>query len=220
MRIEARCTVFATGNNLRLVGDMTRRVVLCTLDARQERPELRQFKRDPVAEVLADRGRYVAAALTVVRSYLVAGRPSPAPRLASFEGWSDTVRSALIWLGRPDPVATMETARKDDPNLQAMEAIFAVLKEAIGIGFEKANTVAQIVALADERAPGINGYKLLYSGLKEALLNVANDRGTIDARELGKWFSRHKGRIANGVRLEGKADDHGHSARWWLINCG
>jgi hypothetical protein len=52
---------------------MTRRVVLCTLDAKKERPELRNFKRDPVAEVLADRGAYVAAVLTVVRAYIAAG---------------------------------------------------------------------------------------------------------------------------------------------------
>jgi hypothetical protein len=52
------------------------------------------------------------------------------------------------------------------------------------------------------------------------LVTVAGQRGSIDARELGKWLSRHKGRIAKGVRLEGRADGHGHPARWWLINCG
>jgi hypothetical protein len=224
VRIETRCSIFATGNNLCLLGDMTRRVVRCTLDANQERPELRQFKRDPVADVLADRGRYVAAVLTIVRAYIVAGRPRVASRLPSFEGWSDTVRSALIWPGRADPVQTMETARKDDPQLQAMEAVFAALKEAIGIGNKC--TVAEVIQLADQRfqvsplsSVGIPSLK--HPGLKEALQNIAGDRvGVIDARALGKWFSRHKGRIAKGVRLEGEADEHGHPARWWLINCG
>ena len=80
-----------------------------------EQPELRQFKFDPVARVLADRGKYIAAALTICRAYMVAGKPNPAPKLASFEGWSDTVRSALIWLGKEDPVKSMETARAEDP---------------------------------------------------------------------------------------------------------
>jgi putative DNA primase/helicase len=224
VRIEARCTVLATGNNLVLVGDMTRRVVRCTLDANQERPELRQFRRDPVSDVLADRGRYVSAALTMVRAYIIAGRPCVAPRLASFEGWSDTVRSALIWLDRPDPVQTMETARKDDPTLQVMEAAFTGLKKAIGIG--QKTSVARIIQLADE-IPSDSLFnssatpQLKYPGLKEALQNVAGDRaGNIDRRELGKWLSRHKGRIAKGVRLEGEADEHGHAARWWLIECG
>lgn len=220
VRIENCCTVFATGNNLCLLGDMTRRALLCTLDAKQERPDLRKFQRDPVAEVLADRGRYVAAALTVVRAYIVAGRPSVVAPLHSFEEWSNTVRSALIWLGHSDPVETMETARRDDPTLQAMEAVFAAFREAIGIGGQNAKSVAQIVDLAGEMELGPES-QLKFPGLREALLQVAGRRGGfIDNRELGKWLGRHKGRIAKGVRLEGQADEHGHAARWWLTNCG
>src|SRR4051812_11530345 len=59
--LECRAMFFATGNNLVLVGDMTRRAVLCTLDAGMERPELRPFGFDPIKRVLADRGAYVAA---------------------------------------------------------------------------------------------------------------------------------------------------------------
>ena len=192
-RISARCTVFATGNNLRLVGDMTRRVLLSTLDAKQERPEFRAFKRDPVGEVLSDRGRYVAAVLTIVRAYITARRPRVVAPLNSFEGWSDMVRSPLIWLGRPDPVETMESARRDDPALQAMEAVFAALKETVGFGDRNAMSVAQIIQSADKMSPFVNGYQLEHPGLKEALVTVAGQRGTIDPRELGKWFGRHKG---------------------------
>jgi putative DNA primase/helicase len=148
-----------------VLGDMNRRSVTCTLDANRERPELRQFKRDPVAEVLSDRGRYVAAALTVVLAFIAAGRPTVAPRLPSFGGWSDTVRSALIWLGRRDPIETMEAARKDDPNLQAMESIFIGLKDAIGVGKEQGCTVSQIIQHADLRVGGPNGLQLQHPGL-------------------------------------------------------
>ena len=37
---ECKAAIFATGNNLILVGDMVRRAVICTLDAGVERPEL------------------------------------------------------------------------------------------------------------------------------------------------------------------------------------
>ena len=43
----------AIAPKLRLAGDLVRRVVLCALDANMERPELRQFRSDPVASVLA-----------------------------------------------------------------------------------------------------------------------------------------------------------------------
>lgn len=83
-----------------------------TLDPQLERPELREFRSSPVAIVLADRCAYTAACLTICRAYIIAGRPTPARKLASFEGWSDTVRSALIWLGKADSVFDGNIARR------------------------------------------------------------------------------------------------------------
>jgi putative DNA primase/helicase len=71
-KIESRATIFATGNNLQIFGDMTRRTLLCSMDPAMERPELRVFATSPLDMILAKRGHYIAAALTVVRAYLVA----------------------------------------------------------------------------------------------------------------------------------------------------
>ena len=86
---------------------------------RIERPELRQFKRNPMQEILADRGVYIAAALTICRAYAVAGRPGRLPQLASYGEWSDTVRSALVWLGEADPVKSQDKSHADDPEADA-----------------------------------------------------------------------------------------------------
>jgi hypothetical protein len=126
IEIENRATLFATGNSLRVRGDMTRRTLVCSLDAGIERPELRKFKSDPVATVMADRGLYVSACLIIVRAYAAADYPGRLPTIASFEDWSDTVRSALVWLGCEDPAKSMEAARDDDPEL-------ADLREVIGL---------------------------------------------------------------------------------------
>ena len=56
--IQNNYTLFANGNNLQTVGDLNRRVVVCSLDANVERPELRQFRRKPVDMILSDRGKY------------------------------------------------------------------------------------------------------------------------------------------------------------------
>ena len=104
--MERRCS--ATGNNITIVGDLCRRVILSNLDPEVERPELREFKGKPVEKILADRGAYIAACLTICRAYIVAGSPDQVKPLASFEGWSDIVRSALIWLGKTDPVDSMD----------------------------------------------------------------------------------------------------------------
>jgi putative DNA primase/helicase len=80
---------------------------------------------------LKNRGLYIAAALTICRAYVVAGRPNLAKKLASFEGWSDTIRSALMWLGIADPVASMDASKAEDPEAQELIAIMDAWKEAI-----------------------------------------------------------------------------------------
>jgi len=213
--IESRSTIFATGNNLRLVGDMTRRAILCTLDAEQERPESRQFNNNPVDIIFANRGKFIAAALTIERAYIVAGKPNKAPRLASFEKWSDNVRSALIWLGRADPVDSMINMREEDPSLQAMVTVFTEIRSVIGCN--NPHTAAEILTLALKKDGEGELAKYQNPMLREALMNASGGKsGHITSRELGKWLGRHKGRIVQGLRLEGKSDEHGHAGTWWL----
>ncbi|MGC8960204.1 MAG: bifunctional DNA primase/polymerase [Chloroflexia bacterium] len=200
--VETRMTLFATGNNLALAGDLVRRCIRCRLDAQVERPELRRFIRDPYRTITADRGRYIAAALTIVRAYIVAGKPDQRPRLASFEAWSDLVRSALVWLGCADPVETMEAIREDDPERAELRAVVEAWAEAIGTG--EPVTVADLIARAESKMQ-----------LNEALMAVAGVRGGIDARRLGYWLRRQRGRMIGAWCIEAVGTTHG-IARWKL----
>jgi len=207
VRIEARATsIFCTGNNMVLVGDLCRRTITATLDPRVERPELREFAGNPVATVLADRGAYVAAALTVCRAYIAAGRPNRAGRLASFEGWSDTVRSALIWLGRADPVASMEAARAEDPEFRGLKDLLAAWAAAIGVGSPYRLKLQEVIERASET-----------DGLREAVQATARAGREADATSLGNWARRRKGRIVDGLHLTNNAGDKG-GAEWWVEN--
>ena len=76
---EWRGTIFATGNNIRVVGDLVRRTLTCNLDAKVERPELREFSFDPIARCIADRAAYIAAAITIARAYRAFGDASRLP---------------------------------------------------------------------------------------------------------------------------------------------
>ena len=83
VNVEARgTTFFANGNNIIIVGDLYRRVVRCRLDARMERPEVRNFKSNPKETILLNRGKYIAACLTIARAYITAKRPGKCPQLA------------------------------------------------------------------------------------------------------------------------------------------
>ena len=197
--IESRATMFATGNSLRVRGDMVRRTLMCSLDANMERPELRTFSFDPVGRVLEERGRYVAAALTIVRAFLLSG-DKPLPPLASFDGWSDTVRSALVWLGFADPCATMEKARDEDPELDEIREVMSAWWGVMG---EDAHPVRDVADIADKRhdAFGGGGGDYAHPELRDVLLRVAGERGIISTRRLGYWLRGRDGRI---VTVEGK----------------
>ena len=202
--LPTNALITATGNNLTLAVDMTRRAIMARLDPGCERPELRPFDRDPIAEVKADRPRYVTAALTALRAFFVAGRPSSRPPLGSFTEWSRTVRDAIIWFGFDDPVETMEALRQDDPKLDALLAVVTQWAEVVGDGKVSVREIIEAAtqpvatggAIASTGRPAFR-----YPEFREALLAVAGEGGAINSRRLGKWLGLHKGRIVNGYRI-------------------
>lgn len=212
LKLESKANVFATGNNIHLVGDMTRRVVLCSLDPNLERPELRKFEHKPYDIVIANRGKYIAAALVVCRAYLCAGSPGRLPDLASFEDWSRMVRSALVWLGKVDPVETMEAARADDPVISNLSALLVAWHDAVG---DKAVTAGQIIARSGEMNP-FN--ERTAPDLHEALLATAEGRaGEASGKKLGNYLVRYKGRIIAGLKLVDDYDKKAKQKVWAVV---
>jgi hypothetical protein len=130
---ECHTTVFATGNNILFKGDMVRRDLTCNLDALDERPELRTFRHDPLRHALDERAAYIAAALTITRAYLAAGSPQVCGALGSYPEWSRMVRSPLVWLGEPEPVESMESARDEDPELGDIRELFELWPDYLGL---------------------------------------------------------------------------------------
>jgi putative DNA primase/helicase len=187
--------VLATGNGLVLVGDVIRRSLLCSLDPKSEYPELRTFDREPVAYVKQNRPALVAAALTILRAYVCAGRPARPTPLGSFEEWSDLVRGSLIWLDCADPVDSQKTLRKSDPVRSNLATVMAQWKAIVG--FDRV-TVAQVISRAIEMQGGV----FVHPELRDALLRVAGQGGELNSRMLGNWLSLHKGRIVAGLRFD------------------
>jgi putative DNA primase/helicase len=205
-RIPNSFTIFANGNNISVAADIVRRTLRCTLDANMENPELRTFTRNPVATVLADRGRYVAACLTIARAYLAAGSPQRPIPLPSFEAWSNLVRAALIWLGCPDPVDSISDIRDEDPVHTDRAAIFTVWAHELGC----TNAL---------RAPSIIEYAETKPALKDALLSVASAAHAlpprIDARRLGNWLRDNVNTVAASFKLIADRSDKGRPK--WLL---
>jgi putative DNA primase/helicase len=180
-----------------------------------ERPETRTFSADPLAMIMSDRGRYIAAALTIVRAFVLAGHPVQPPPLASYEGWTRLVRAPLMWLGAGDPVGTQEYAREHDPEAVAFAATMVELTELIGPG-HSAMRAGEVKAAADERRGGSYGEGVAYvrPGLRAALIEVAGHNGDIDPRRLGKYLSRNLNKVHGGLKLLQSRDTDAKQQIW------
>ncbi len=200
---------FATGNGLRFQGDVGRRVIPIDLDAKVEQPESRSgFKHSPLAEyVLRERPRLVAAALTILRAYHVAGRPKHGlPQIGSFEEWDDLIRGACIWIGVGDPAAGRSRIRdEDDDDLEAVRALYAAWLEAFG---ESPKTVAEAIKAA-ETADALHDALSAF----DIRSSVA---AKLDARAIGNKLKCIRGRVVNGHRLE-RAPSRSHNRIHWCV---
>jgi hypothetical protein len=210
--LEPRLILFATGNNLTLVGDISRRAIIAHLDAACENPHLRRFKDNPLGKALRDRGKFIAAALTLCRAFKLSGDP-PGVALSSFGAWSDTVRSAIRWAGGGDAVRTMATIAENDPVRECHAAVLAAWEKVFG---SNAVSVAEIIQRATERDQ-VSGL-LKEPELHGALMAVAASKsGKLDNRRLGYWLRAHRDRILNKcVIRRSTASHHDQLARWYL----
>jgi putative DNA primase/helicase len=211
---EFRGLLIANGNNLVIAGDMTRRVLLSELDAGIERPEDREFKGNPVKQIMQNRGAYVAAAITIVRAYLEAGQPGKLKPLASYEAWSDMVRSCLVWLGCADPVLTIEEVRAADPVLSTLRTILDAWRAVFGSQELTAQHIAATFAAGFD-PNGRGGDDL--AALRAALVPVASIRGIIDSVRLGKWLGSIKNRPVDGRKFHGKKGAGGNM-KWSVVD--
>jgi putative DNA primase/helicase len=209
--LDWRGTLFANGNNIGVRGDMTRRTIQCNLDPQMERPELRTFAFNPVERVMADRGAYVAAILTIAQAYLASGERVKCEPIASYGGWSRFVREPLVWLGEADPVRSMAQARDLDPERAAACELIAHWKTCLRVG--KQYTAREIVARAIE-PPILSAHPEFH----QLLLLQCGHGNEVDKKKLGQWLRRIQGQIYDAHKIVlGSPDRHDKVQRWVLI---
>ena len=183
------CTIFATGNNLTVVGDLTRRTIICAMDAQCERPEMRIFSDDILERARAKRGEIVAAALTVLLAWHCSREETKSQILGSFEDWSRRICGPLVWLDCFDPCSSVEKARDDDPERDALLAVLGQWQLKLGV--DRAYTGQQIIEQATNALDFYN-----------ALIAVARNRaGFVDNVRLGYWLKRVEGKIINNLKV-------------------
>ncbi len=205
--VSTRALFLSSGNNVGPVQDMTRRCLSIRLDPGCETPAARSFTRpNLVRDVLRQRGRYVSAALTIVRAWIVADRPKTICKsLAGYGDWSDLCRQPLLWLECADPTASVFEAMLDDPDRDTLGRLLTAWFSIFG-------KIPAMVRDAIKQAPPFDDTS---AELREVLHDIADERGEINRRKLGWWIRRHAGRIVDGRRFVRASGNR--SAEAWQV---
>ncbi|MGD0777415.1 MAG: hypothetical protein ABSC05_31745 [Candidatus Solibacter sp.] len=197
--LPVRTTFLASGNNIRLAGDMPRRCFKVRLDAKCSQPYLRTGPAEGKAFAIQDlkawtifhRGALLAALLTLSRAWFVAGRPKPAVRpLGSFEKWIITIGGILEHAGINGFMMNAgDMYREADEESTQWEAFLLTLQELFPDPFTTAAVADELqgktwdtekhIAEPSKRA------MQLRSALPDSLLEVA-DKDALFRRRLGK----------------------------------
>jgi hypothetical protein len=216
VRLPCRLVWLATGNNFGFKSTLGRRVIPIDLDGGQENPEDRTNFQHPdlLRHVRRNRDRYVAAALTVLRAFHLAGRPTHGgSRFGSFEDWDDLIRSAVIWSGLDDPAGTEDPTRgrgriraSDDADLDELVTLLEALRHAFG---HERFTAADALMRAGQNEP-----------LKQALDVGAGDRktGKATVRSLAYALRGATNRPVEDLIL--RADSGKRPRRCWIERKG
>jgi hypothetical protein len=217
-----RATWMATGNNIKIGGDLPRRSYWIRMNANSDRPWMRSgFKHDLEEWVPAHRGEIIAALLTLARAWFAAGRPIKRQRhMGSFQPWVDTVGGILdhVWLGDCPFLDNQNDLYEQADDEQGQWAAFLrVWHELYGEeGIMVAKLAKDIKSGSYDGGDTTLGVAGIYNALPEDLTDIA--KGDFK-RTLGKALSSRVGTQfdSGGLHLV-KAGTDGHTgAVYWAV---
>ena len=202
-------TWMSLGNQVQVNGDMSRRVYfVCLSPAGTTLADRESYSyRHPDLKAWTSRHRteLVSAALTVLRGWVEAGRPtySRGASMGSFEPWDKLMSGVLAYAGFPDFLTDSRKRRSESDFVQAYwEAHVGWLYSEFGAE-EFTTRQVQERALRDpqryEAPPG---------------LEEASGKGF--TRILGQGYSKHRNRTYNGLRLVKAGMGHKSTLKWQI----
>jgi hypothetical protein len=192
-----------------------------------EKPEERSgfMHPDLDAWVKQERPRLVIAALTILRAYFVAGRPSQGlTPYGSFQPWSDLVRNAVVWLGEEDPCeGRQDLAAQTDETYEQLATLLTAWEACYPLnakGTSKAMTINQVkqdIALytASTGTAAKDAVPTTWDELQQALIAFDRryDGKNLDTNRVGHAFRKNEGRVIDRKCLR-RDGEYRHNALW------
>jgi hypothetical protein len=210
VRLPSRAVWAATGNNLRVAGDIPRRSYSVRLDANAERPwERTGFRIEGLdAYVAGHRGELLAAAFTIIRAWYVAGKPrAPVPPFGSFEDWVGTIGSVLAFAGIGGFLKNLDQTRAvQDEDTHQWTAFFDAWWEAFG----------NVAVTVDDLCNRVLTHSAIEAVTIPDVLLLQRDKGEGSLRRsLGRQLARLTGRVFNDRKLCDAGQDAHRKVRAW-----
>src|SRR5262249_48855895 len=192
--LPVRVVWLATGNNVVMSHEMSRRTVFIRIDSKAERPWMRgQFRHPNLAQwALENRGRLVHACLTLIQGWIAEGRPTGGASLGRFEQWADILGGILKVAGVPGFLSNANElyAEADDETRPWREFVNAWWQEH------------------QDKPVGVEGL-FEVSNRNGLLADVMGDGGDRSRRtKLGRAMGQMRDRIIDGFKIVSLGTDH------------
>jgi len=212
---------YATGNNVQVAADTLRRIIHIRIDCLDEHPEDRAgFRHDNLlAWGDANRGRLLAAALTILSAFLRSGvRPPNLRPYGSFEGWSRVVREAVVWLGLPDPCRTRtRLAESADTTGDALGQLIAAWRQFDWSqrGVVVSDMLRELYPSSHGPPPGDDGSIAMRAAL-ENLVGCPPGKAPT-ARQVGNKLRLFRRRVVDKVFLDSNPAEYARGGVVWRL---
>jgi hypothetical protein len=174
--------------------------------------------------VIDSRPQLVAAALTIIRAYIVAGRPKMGLKSIDFPAWSGLIRQAVAWSYDFDPAGSRDRLEAEDEtsaNRLRLVVAWGMLCEAIDADSAETDDSKKAInrgLTTSEAAAKLDDFhdRKVHPEVVQAFATFApKGKATPDATRLGLALRKE-----NGAPTECGTLTHGPLKRgspWWFV---
>jgi hypothetical protein len=186
--------LFATGVNIHVVDDLTRRFIKTRMESKLENPADRRFERpNLIDEIRHQRVQILSDIFTITACYLRSGASVQSADLVGFDQFVRWVAKPLVWLGLPDIIQSSRVAKSSNPDDVLLGQVLPLWKE---LQNPRGMTVRDV--LHDGKWSGLLKHSVdELRRLFGDATNAREDKGVpeLSARKIARWIGRMEGRV-------------------------
>lgn len=221
-----RAMILMTGNNIRIGGDLNRRLLRVRITPNVEHPWTRVFAFDPRAVTETN---WMVLRVRAIELVLTARANGPLQLDAGsgYPEWDALVRATVVWIGKnldigvafADPLQSLRSGYDDDPERDRLRRLLGAWYRAFG---DSPKTVREVLSAIEAHV----GFKvgggesdLPQTPLEELDYVLKEIDRFSGAHAIGIYLDQQKGRIVDGLELVPAGKERG-SRRWTVRPIG